>query len=202
VSGRENIPPVGTATVLVTNHSSTLDLLVVGHALGRPGRFLAKAEATSTPVMGPYMLAMGAIPTRRDGTDTAALRATLEILEGGGLVGLAPEGTRSADDTVGPYDSGFVWLAARTGALILPAAIFGARRLMPKGALVPRRGRIWVRFGHAIDTRAALSRMAQNVDAGLGRRERWQALADHVRARTLVMLADLESESGAGSRRT
>ena len=197
VSGKENVPPPGRATILVTNHSSTLDILAVGHALNRPGRFLAKAEATRAPIMGPYMLAVGAIPTKRDGSDTAALRTTLQILAAGGLVGLAPEGTRSADGSVGRYESGFVWLAARTSAVIVPAAIFGARQLMPKGALIPRRGRIWVRFGQPVDAEAALRQLGQPGDADLPRRERLQAVADEVRSRTVAMLADLEAEAGA-----
>jgi len=187
VSGREHVPKEGRPAILVANHTSALDVFLVGHALARPGFFLAKAEATRVPVAGWWLRSLGAIPTARDSRDTPALRATLAALRAGGLVGLAPEGTRSRDGRLGRYDPGFAWLAAKTEAAVVPCAIHGAQRLMPKGARLPRRGPLWVRFG---------APLAVTEAGGRPSRQALQAVADEVRARTLTLLAELAAESG------
>lgn len=187
VSGRDNLPPPGVATLLVPNHSSSIDVPACGYALKRPGRFLAKEEATRVPIAGPFLLSVGAIPAKRDQQDTDALRQAMDVLRSGGLMGIAPEGTRSPDGRLGAYDPGFVWLALRTSALVVPLAIHGAYQLMPRNARVPRRGTVWVRIGEPISF-AAEGRRAT--------RERMQELADGVRARTSDMLDQLAEESG------
>jgi 1-acyl-sn-glycerol-3-phosphate acyltransferase len=191
VSGAQRIPLPGVPTLITANHSSSLDVFAAGYALGRPGHFLAKVEATRMPLFGRFLLAVGAIPTHRDGGDTEVLRQMLAILGSGGLVGVAPEGTRSPDGTLRAYDPGFAWVAARTGAVIVPCAIHGAYRLMPKGARMPRRGELWVRFGEPVPPADWLPDGTQRPS-----REELQAVADEVRRRTLVLLTELVAESG------
>lgn len=189
VSGREHLPPPGLPTIIVANHSSTLDVFAMGYALHRPGYFIAKAEATRVPLFGRFILSVGAVPANRDQRDTAALKAVLKVLKAGGTVGLAPEGTRSRDGRLGDYDPGFIWLALHGGARVVPAAIHGAWALMPRGARWPRRGSLWIRFGPALDLSSA----------GRLPRERQVALAAELRGRTLAMLGDLAAESGLPS---
>ena len=190
VSGRENVPPPGVPTILTANHTSALDLFALGHALGRPAAFAAKIELTRIPVFGPFLLSVGAIPTRRDERDTDVLRRLLAELNAGRLIGLAPEGTRSLDGRLHAYDPGVVWLAARTGAVIVPCAIHGAYPLMPKGARIPHRGRIWVRFGAPMRWDDGQRRL---------RRDELEARAETVRRRTLDLLAALVRESGVAN---
>jgi|GEM_PF-246488 1-acyl-sn-glycerol-3-phosphate acyltransferase len=187
VSGRENLPPPGTPTVLVTNHSSVLDVAGCAYLLKRPGHFLAKREATQIPLFGRYFRAVGAIPARRDRQDLEALRRAMSILRAGGLVGIAPEGTRRRDGRLGQYDPGFVWLALRTGAVVAPVAIHNAYCLMPPGAKLPRRGEVWMRIGPAVSFADEGTRVS---------RERMSELAAQVREMTADMLAALERESG------
>ena len=186
VSGRERLPPAGVPTIVAVNHTSNLDVFATGYAVNRPAHFIAKAEATRVPLFGRFLLSVGAIPANRDQRDTAALRQTLEVLQRGGLFGIAPEGTRSPDGKLSAYDPGFVWLAVRTGALIVPTAIHGAYALWPRGAGFPRRGDLWIRFGEPISPAAE----------GRPTRERLEALAEDVRRRTLSLLADLVAETG------
>lgn len=151
VSGRENVPPEGIATLVVANHCSGLDVFAGGYAVHRTGFFLVKAEATRVRVLGRFLLAVGAIAAQRTGHDLGALKRMIAVLEDGRLLGVAPEGTRSVDGRIGPYDPGFVWLARRTGAVVVPCAIHGTWQLMPKGVTFPRRGPVWVAFGSAVD---------------------------------------------------
>jgi 1-acyl-sn-glycerol-3-phosphate acyltransferase len=192
VSGRAHLPSPGVPALLVANHTSALDVFAAGYALGRPAYFLAKQEATEMPLLGPWLLAVGAVPARRDQRDTEALRALMTVLRAGHLVGLAPEGTRSTDGIVGEYDPGFVWLAAKTDALVVPCAIHGARELMPRGARWPRRGHLWVRFGEP----RSLAQEGRRPS-----RERMEAIAAEVRAETVALLDDLAAEAAGGARR-
>ncbi len=187
ISGQENLPPAGTATLITANHVSSLDVFAAGYAVNRPAYFVAKAEATRIPLLGPLMLACGAFPAQRDGNDMDVLRLAVLALQGGNFMGIAPEGTRSPDGRMGPYDPGFVWLAAKTRAVVVPAAIHGAWQLMPKGANYPRRGPLWVRFGAPMDVAPEGGRLP---------RERMAEVAGEVRDATLALLRQLVAESG------
>jgi 1-acyl-sn-glycerol-3-phosphate acyltransferase len=189
VSGREHLPPLGEAGVMAVNHSSNLDAFLCGYALDRPSYFLVKAEALKTPLVGRWLGAVGGIPANRDQQDTKALRQMMRLLKAGHFLSLAPEGTRSKDGALLPYDPGFVWLALRTGTQMVPAAIHGAHEVLPSGAKVPRPGRLWFRFGAPID----LSAEARPS------KERLAELAAEVRQRTLELLAELAEESGLPS---
>jgi 1-acyl-sn-glycerol-3-phosphate acyltransferase len=188
VSGRENIPPEGVATLVASNHASSLDVFAAGHALGRSGFFLAKREATEMPVFGRFLKGVGAIPAQRDGRDMTAVKLMLKVLERGHLLGVAPEGTRSKDGRLGDFDPGFVWLAARTGARIVPCAIHGTWQRLPKGSRFPQPGALWVRF-------------APPVVVGVERppKERTDEVASEVRGLILGMLRDLAAETGVSS---
>jgi len=187
VSERELLPLPGVPTIIASNHTSALDVFAAGHALGRPSYFVAKIELVQTPIIGPFLASVGAIPARRDERDTDVLRQLLAVLKSGGMIGLAPEGTRSPDGRMAPYDPGFVWLAVRTGSLVVPIAIHGTYHLMPKGARFPRRGEIWLRFGEP---------MSFLGEGARPKRSRLEELAEVVRRRTLSLLAELAEESG------
>lgn len=187
VSGREHLPPPGTASIVAINHSSALDY-VGGFAVGRPGYYAIKREAVEYPLTGRLVRATGGIPIKRDQQDNEALRAMRAVLRAGHVLGIAPEGTRSRDGTIAPFDPGFAWLAARTGTVVVPLAIHGTHRLLPRGRLVPRRGTIWARFGAAMPP-----------PAGRPSREALAGFADAVRERLLDLLAALEAESGIES---
>lgn len=187
VSGSEHLPPPGVAAIIAANHVSALDVFAAGYALARPAYFVAKVEATRYPLLGPLLLAVGAIPSRRDQRDIEVVRRLIAVLELGQLTGLAPEGTRSSDGRLAPYDPGFIWLALRTRAKVVPCAIHGTYQLMPKGAQFPRRGPIWLRFGEAMSFDNESSRPGP---------ERLSELAEAVRQRTRGMLIDLVAETG------
>ncbi len=188
-SGLEHVPPPGVATLVPINHTSNLDVFAVGYAVRRQGYFLSKVEATHIPIFGPFLTTVGAIPANRDRHDDQALRQMRAVMRAGGLLGIAPEGTRSLDGSLGAFDPGFVWLAARTGAVVVPTAIHGAQGLMPRGARIIRRGDLWVRFGAPISY----------ADEGRASRERLAELAAALRDRILDLLAELAEETGVPS---
>lgn len=83
----------------------------------------------------------------------AALTTAADLLDGGELVGIYPEGTRSRDGLLHRGHSGVAHLAMMTGAPIIPVGLLGTERVQPIGSVVPRpfQGRITIRFGERID---------------------------------------------------
>ncbi|MDR2502527.1 MAG: 1-acyl-sn-glycerol-3-phosphate acyltransferase, partial [Oscillospiraceae bacterium] len=98
ISGRENIP--SGAAVVVANHSSNFDALVMITALGKAGavRILAKAELYKIPIVGPFLRAIGTIRVDRSVSDINAVKESLAYLKAGGKIGIFPEGRRVSSD--------------------------------------------------------------------------------------------------------
>ncbi|MFN8222053.1 MAG: lysophospholipid acyltransferase family protein [Gaiellales bacterium] len=125
VSGLERLPDGG--CVVVANHESVLDPLLLGVALPRRVRFVAKAELWRSRWLGPWLRSLGAIPVVRGTGDREALRAATEALQAGELVGIFPEGTVLRGGH-GVWKRGAARLAVACGAPIVPVAIVDSAR--------------------------------------------------------------------------
>jgi 1-acyl-sn-glycerol-3-phosphate acyltransferase len=118
--GLENIPPEGPAIVMI-NHIGWVDPLVAMHASPRPIVPMGKIEAFKYPVVGILPRLWGAIPVKRNGVDSKAIRLAMEVLEAGEVILVAPEGTRNVQ--LQPGLEGVAFLATRSGVPIIPAAL-------------------------------------------------------------------------------
>jgi 1-acyl-sn-glycerol-3-phosphate acyltransferase len=154
VEGAQHEPPAG-PVVVVSNHLSDLDPLVVGAALRRRVAFMAKEELFRHPLVRWWVTACGAFPVRRGAPDRRALRTALEVLSRGGMLVMFPEGTRGRDRTLRPPEPGAAMLALRTGAAILPVALLGTDEALPRDARRLRRAAIRVRIGPPLPPAAA-----------------------------------------------
>ena len=125
-AGNNRVPMQG-PLVVVANHGSHLDPPLLGHALGRPVAFMAKAELFSIPILGPIIRACGAYPVRRGASDREAIRTATARLEEGWATGVFLDGTRQSDGRINNPLPGAALLAARTGAPLLPVAIRSER---------------------------------------------------------------------------
>jgi 1-acyl-sn-glycerol-3-phosphate acyltransferase len=179
VSGVERVPGAGPA-ILVANHSAFLDGPVLFAAAPRDGRFLVKAELYGGP-LGHVLARLDQVPVNRGRADRTALRAALNALNAGRLVGVFPEGTRGNGD-VSRIHHGVGWLAAHTQAPVVPVAIFGTSRAERRA---DRRG-IDVRFGDPVllpvpgdpSARSTMGAVAEEVRV---------LLAEHVAASRLAL---------------
>jgi 1-acyl-sn-glycerol-3-phosphate acyltransferase len=144
--GAEHVPAEG-PVLLVANHSSLLDPPLVGGASPRRLSFLAKAELFRIPLFGGLIRRLGARPLRREGADSAALRAALRVLKDGGALLVFPEGTRGEEGLLRPAKPGAGMLAVLGGAPVVPVYISGSGRVWPRGRRLPRPGRVTVTFG-------------------------------------------------------
>ncbi|NND74517.1 MAG: 1-acyl-sn-glycerol-3-phosphate acyltransferase [Ilumatobacter sp.] len=135
----ERMPATGPA-IIVANHLSFIDSILLMFALPRPVSVLGKAEYTDNRITNWLFCGSGMIPIRREnpGDLSRAFRQIGEVLDRGEAVGLFPEGTRSLDGLLHRGHSGAAHLALTTGAPIVPVGIIGTDQVLPTGASIVR----------------------------------------------------------------
>jgi 1-acyl-sn-glycerol-3-phosphate acyltransferase len=134
VSGIGNIPLTG-GVLFVANHQSNFDIpIMVGH-IPRDKGFIAKLELLKVPTFSRWMKYIGCIfIDRKDPRQSlTAINDAAERLKAGHSIVIFPEGTRSADGTVGPFKAGGLKLAMKARVPIVPVTISGSKNIMPKG---------------------------------------------------------------------
>ena len=155
--GLEHVPMEG-PLVVASNHGSHLDPPLLGHALGRPVAFMAKAELFAIPLLGAVIRACGAYPVRRGASDREAIRTATAKLEQGWATGVFLDGTRQANGRVNNPLPGAALLAARSGAPLLPVAIVNSHRALGSGRIWPRLVPLQLRVGAPIPPPASRRR--------------------------------------------
>ncbi len=150
--GEEQIPAHGPA-ILVANHPSYLDPILLSLAVTRPIRFMAWDRILRVPLLGALARLFGAFPVDvTPGLGGSAYATSKRLLEEGALVGIFPEGQRSRQGGLEPeLRSGAARLALETGAPLVPATIRGAFRAWPRSRRLPGFVLIQVRYHEPID---------------------------------------------------
>lgn len=128
VRGLEKVPREG-PLIVAMNHASFMDPLMIGAFIPRHVTMMGKVELFRKPIFGLLVRLYGAFPVRRGEGDLQAVRRSLEVLQAGGALLLAPEGTRSKDGTLQRGKEGTALMALRTDATIVPVAIWGPKHL-------------------------------------------------------------------------
>ena len=164
--GLEHVPREG-PLVVASNHGSHLDPPLLGHALGRPVAFMAKAELFAIPLLGAVIRACGAYPVRRGASDREAIRTATAKLEQGWATGVFLDGTRQANGRVNNPLPGAALLAARSGAPLLPVAIVNSHRALGSGRIWPRLVPLQLRVGAPIPPPASRRRPDLDVTTAL-----------------------------------
>ncbi len=145
IVGLANVPPGG-PLIVAMNHIHMLDSPAAMAALPWPVTAFAARKWERHPLLGTFLRAAGAIFITRGEVDRRALRGALAVLRQGGVLGLAPEGTRSRTGGLQPARAGVAYLAYLSGAPILPVAITGVEHVVP-ALLRLRRAEVHVRIG-------------------------------------------------------
>lgn len=149
VFGVHNVPKRG-GVLLLANHQSYLDPVLIGVRLHRPLSFLAKSELFENGALAWLIRSLNAFPVRQGAGDVGAVRETIRRLQEGHALVVFPEGTRTEDGEMQPLQSGFALVARKAGVPIVPVAIHGAYRAWGKGRKF-RAGPIRVSFGPPVD---------------------------------------------------
>ena len=149
VTGRERVPLDG-PVILAPIHRSFADFAFSAFLTRRKLFFMAKDELWRNQALGRLLSALGVFPVHREAADREALRRAETVLQRGQVLVLFPEGTRKSGTVVGELHEGAAFLAARTGAPIVPVGIGGTDLAMPKGQRIPKPMRIPVVVGEPI----------------------------------------------------
>jgi 1-acyl-sn-glycerol-3-phosphate acyltransferase len=126
--------PASGPVILVANHPSDIDPILVALPFRRPLRFMADAVQFERPFVGWCIRRLGAFPVDRHGHPLEGVRTALGLLRRGEAVALFPEGD-VFPGTPARFESGAAYLAARTGVPVVPISIAGAEGVL--------RGRWW-----------------------------------------------------------
>lgn len=151
VTGVENIPKEG-GVLFISNHQSNFDIPIFIGFIPRDKGFIAKLELMKVPSFGRWMKYIGCIfIDRKDPRQSlTALNQAAESLKAGHSLVIFPEGTRSADGTVGPFKPGSLKLAMKARVPIVPVTIKGSINIMPKRSIIIRSASVEVIISPAL----------------------------------------------------
>lgn len=162
VIGAENIPLEG-PVLIAPIHRSNVDFALTLFISKRKAFFMAKDSLFRVPLLGPLITHLGAFPVHRGSADRESMAHSEAVLQQGHALVLFPEGTRQEGRTVAPLHDGAMFVAARTGAKVVPVGIGGSDRAMPKGAKLPRPSKIRIVVGQPIDPPLAEGRVSRSA---------------------------------------
>lgn len=155
--GLDNLPVDGPA-VLASNHLSFSDSIFMPLMVPRPVVFLAKSDYfTGRGIKGRLTAAFfkltNQLPMDRSGGAASAnsLQTGVEVLNGGGLLGIYPEGTRSPDGRLYRGKVGVAKLILTANVPVIPVAMIGTDKVQPIGRRIPSIRRLGVIFGEPMD---------------------------------------------------
>ncbi|NMO57325.1 1-acyl-sn-glycerol-3-phosphate acyltransferase [Actinoplanes sp. TBRC 11911] len=138
ITGRDILPSHGPA-VLVANHASLIDILVL-FGLFKPFKWVSKQEMFRVPVIGWNMRLNDYVPLVRGNAES--IRRMMahcdRLLSTGSPVMIFPEGHRTSDGHLKPFKMGAFDLAARHGVPVIPVAVQGTGRALPRHGLILR----------------------------------------------------------------
>ncbi len=148
VSGAEHLRLAGPA-MLVANHASYVDAVVLMTVLGTDFRFVAKRQLASYPLLGTVIRRTGHVTVERTGQSArlAGADAIVDALGQGMSIFTFPEGTFFRAPGILPFRLGAFRAAVEAGRPVVPIALRGTRAVLPDGGWLMRRGRIDVIIG-------------------------------------------------------
>jgi 1-acyl-sn-glycerol-3-phosphate acyltransferase len=157
IRGIENVPTSG-AAILASNHLSFSDSIFLPLMLRRPVTFLAKSDYfTGKGLKGAlsrwFFTATGQLPIDRSGgkASEASLNTGLQVLAGGNLLGIYPEGTRSPDGKLYRGRTGIARMVLEAKVPVIPVAMIDTEKVQPIGQKLPKIRRVGVNIGAPLD---------------------------------------------------
>jgi len=152
---RTTVSPEGTVpaegpVIIAPVHRSFIDFFVASEVTDRKLHYMAKDSLWKNGLLAKILPPLGAFPVHRESADREALRRAQQVLDAGEVLILFPEGERRTGPVIEDLHEGVAFLAARTGATVIPVGIGGSASVMPKGTKVPRPRHIHLEVGPPI----------------------------------------------------
>jgi 1-acyl-sn-glycerol-3-phosphate acyltransferase len=146
VYGAHHVPRTG-GVLLVANHQSYLDPVMIGVYLRRHMSYLAKSELFTNKHFGWLIRALNAFPVKQGAGDVGAVRETIRRLREGHMLNIFPEGSRTEDGEIGPILPGAALVVKKAGVPIVPVVLEGSFDAWPKGYKIFRPRPVSVMYG-------------------------------------------------------
>ena len=158
VIGSSRVPESG-PLILVSNHQSYFDPMINNIlASKRPYTGIAGSHLIRFKPFGLLLKSYGTVFVSASAGDKGALKVAIEELKKNRTILIYPEGSRTDDGQVQPFEKGLLLLIRRSRATVVPVGIDGAFDVWPRGRTLPRlRGGIAVAGGSPIPADQLLS---------------------------------------------
>ena len=150
VYNRHYVPRTG-GVLMVSNHQSYLDPVLVGVYLRRPMSYLAKSGLFTNKYFGGWLRRIRAFPVKQGAGDVGAVKETIRRLKEGHLLNIFPEGSRSDDGEIAPMQAGASLVVKRAGVPVIPCVVEGTFQAWPNKQKLPRRHPVRVMYGPPLD---------------------------------------------------
>lgn len=157
--GTEHVPKRG-GLLIAANHSSYLDIPLLGSGIRRRVAFLGRQDLFPLPGLRPILQWLGWIPIRMDRLDRTGFGLATSLINKGQAVVIFPEGKRSEDGQLKAGKQGLGVLVAETGCPVVPVYLEGIHNVLPVGARWPRLQPVRVIVGKPIDFTSVQGRLS------------------------------------------
>ena len=157
VVGKENIEKICSGVVLISNHRSYLDPVLLSLYSKRKLYFMAKKELFLVPIFRNIIKLLGAFPVDRNKRDVGAVLEAVEIAKRGDIVAMFPQGHRSKNIEKDVPKTGFFRIAVASKCCILPCSLY-YRGYFP-------RSKIFISYGESVDVFKILEKNRLNENS-------------------------------------
>jgi len=157
VYGAYNIPKTG-GVLIVSNHQSYLDPILLSTRLDRTLSYLAKAELFQNRYFGWLIRNLNAFAVEQGAGDIGAVKESIARLQEGHVLNIYPEGSRTEDGEMLPLEKGVALVIRRAKVPVVPVAIVGSWEAWPKDQKLPHFRPVRVLIGAPMNELWKLSR--------------------------------------------
>ncbi len=150
VRNKHLLPKAG-GVLVVSNHQSYIDPILLAVLMRRPFAFLADAYLFKIAPFRWLITKLNAFPVKQGSGDVGAMKQTIRLLQEGWILTIFPEGHRTANGTMLPVQAGVALVVRRAKVPVMPAIIYGAYDAWPRHQVAPKFGRVRVIYRAPID---------------------------------------------------
>jgi 1-acyl-sn-glycerol-3-phosphate acyltransferase len=150
VYGAHRVPAEG-GVLIISNHQSYLDPVLLGVRLQRPLSYLAKSELFGNWAFAWLIRSLGAFPVKQGAGDVGAMKETIARLQEGRALNIFPEGSRTETGELLPIEKGVGLVIRKARVPVVPAVIDGSFSAWPKGHKLFRPFPIRILYGYPLD---------------------------------------------------
>ena len=135
IIGKENTKIKGKA-IVICNHSSMGDPLLISAAFHRQILWMGKAELFEHKLLAAFFNGVRTFPVNRGESDLPAIRHTFKMLRNGEILGIFSEGTRVKSEGIRDFEAGTSFIALKSKAPIIPVYIGGNYKLFHRMTMI------------------------------------------------------------------